>query len=65
MGIKNEIINEVRKWPLYFCRMYPVIKEQENNRVFMILAIGENGIRLMTRNIEDSNDPMVPQGHFE
>uniref|UniRef100_A0AC34Q1U1 Uncharacterized protein n=1 Tax=Panagrolaimus sp. JU765 TaxID=591449 RepID=A0AC34Q1U1_9BILA len=64
-NIKTEIINEVRKWPLYFCRMYPVILEKENVRTFMVFAVGENGIRLMTRNVENLEDPMVPQEHFD
>uniref|UniRef100_A0A914QT21 Unconventional myosin-XV-like domain-containing protein n=1 Tax=Panagrolaimus davidi TaxID=227884 RepID=A0A914QT21_9BILA len=63
--VKQDIINEARKWPLYFSRMYPVIEERNNERVFMILGISENGIRLMTRNVENVNDPMVPQAHFE
>lgn len=45
--------------------MYPVIQEKEDVRMFMIMGISENGIRLMTRNLENNEDPMVPQGHFE
>uniref|UniRef100_A0A914Y6P3 Uncharacterized protein n=1 Tax=Panagrolaimus superbus TaxID=310955 RepID=A0A914Y6P3_9BILA len=63
--VKQDIISEARKWPLYFSRMYPAIEERNNERVFMILGVSENGIRLMTRNIENVNDPMVPQAHFE
>ena len=63
--VKQDVICEARKWPLYFSRMYPVFEERNSERFFMILGISENGIRLMTRNVENVNDPMVPQAHFE
>uniref|UniRef100_A0A915CY53 SH3 domain-containing protein n=1 Tax=Ditylenchus dipsaci TaxID=166011 RepID=A0A915CY53_9BILA len=64
-NVKTHVINVVRKWPLYFCRLFPVIEERPKDRVHLFLGVSETGIRLISRNVENVQDPMIIQDHFE
>uniref|UniRef100_A0A7E4VMD7 Myosin motor domain-containing protein n=1 Tax=Panagrellus redivivus TaxID=6233 RepID=A0A7E4VMD7_PANRE len=63
--VKIEIINEARKWPLYFSRMYPVVEEWSDSHIPMILGVSETGIRVMTRSPDDLSDPLQAKAHFD
>jgi hypothetical protein len=65
MDCKLQVINTARRWPLYFSRLYAVIEERLNERVFMLLGISETGVRLIARNLENAQDPLIIQDHFE
>lgn len=65
MDCKLQIINTARRWPLYFSRLYAVVEERMNEHVFMLLGIGETGIRLIARNLDNVQDPLAIQDHFE
>ncbi|KAI1732086.1 myosin head (motor domain) domain-containing protein [Ditylenchus destructor] len=64
-AVKAQLIDAVRKWPLYFCRMYAVIEERPNDRVPLFIGISETGIRLISYNSVNEQDPMIIQDHFE
>ncbi|KAI1725593.1 variant SH3 domain-containing protein [Ditylenchus destructor] len=64
-AVKAQIIDAVRKWPLYFCRMYAVIEERPNDRVPLFIGISETGIRLISYNSANEQDPMIIQDHFD
>ncbi|KHN72863.1 Unconventional myosin-XV [Toxocara canis] len=63
--VKMHIIETVRKWPLYFCRLYAVVEERENDSVNRLLGVGESGVRLISRNIENTKEPLSISDHFE
>lgn len=64
--VKVQIIEAARKWPLYFCRYYPVIEERPNDRIPLLLGVSETGIRLMSYSTNNTqNEPITIQDHFE
>ncbi|GMT07041.1 hypothetical protein PENTCL1PPCAC_29215 [Pristionchus entomophagus] len=63
--IKIELIMAARKWPLYFNQIFEVIEERATENVFILLAVGESGIRLLVHNPENTQSPLIIQDHFE
>ncbi|KAL3095356.1 hypothetical protein niasHS_007455 [Heterodera schachtii] len=68
-NVKLELIDIVRKWPLYFCRFFPVVEERPSGRFPQLLGISESGIRLISvhssRNVNNEELKMTIQDHFE
>ncbi|VDK50805.1 unnamed protein product [Anisakis simplex] len=63
--VKMQVIQTVRKWPLYFCRLYRVVEERERDGVGRLLGISESGIRLISRNMDSDTEPLCITDHFE
>uniref|UniRef100_F1KSK8 Myosin-XV n=1 Tax=Ascaris suum TaxID=6253 RepID=F1KSK8_ASCSU len=63
--VKMHIIETVRKWPLYFCRLYAVVEERENDSVSRLLGVSESGVRLISRNVESTKEPLSISDHFD
>ncbi|GMR61444.1 hypothetical protein PMAYCL1PPCAC_31639 [Pristionchus mayeri] len=63
--VKVELIEAARKWPLYFNQIFEVVEERATENVFILLAVGETGIRLLVHNHQNAQNPLVIQDHFE
>ncbi|GMT35451.1 hypothetical protein PFISCL1PPCAC_26748, partial [Pristionchus fissidentatus] len=63
--VKIELIQSARLWPLYFNQIFEVIEERATENVFILLAVGESGIRLLIHNPENIQSPLSVQDHFE
>uniref|UniRef100_A0A914HC29 Uncharacterized protein n=1 Tax=Globodera rostochiensis TaxID=31243 RepID=A0A914HC29_GLORO len=68
-NVKLELIGIVRKWPLYFCRLFPVVEERPSGRFPQLLGISETGIRLVSvlssQNGNGKEVNMAIQDHFD
>ncbi|VDD88673.1 unnamed protein product [Enterobius vermicularis] len=62
--IKISVIEAARRWPLYFSRFYNVVEERDSELVNRLLGISESGIRLIARNIGNSEEPVYISDHF-
>ena len=62
MSIKLEIIEIARKWPLYFCRLFPVVQRRFDRLTPILLGISESGIRIITK--RDSQNLSI-HDHFK
>jgi hypothetical protein len=65
MDVKQAVVEAARQWPLYFSRFYEVIEERGNEDVQVLLAVGESGIRICSRNYSSELEPLKIIDHFE
>ncbi|XP_071797205.1 unconventional myosin-XV-like isoform X2 [Asterias amurensis] len=61
--LKKDVIEMVRKFPLYFSRLYPVTGSRTNRQV-ELLGISESGIRLIKREYDQSKDQLTVLEHI-
>uniref|UniRef100_A0A915K2X2 SH3 domain-containing protein n=1 Tax=Romanomermis culicivorax TaxID=13658 RepID=A0A915K2X2_ROMCU len=57
-GLKKSVIDIARSWPLYFCKMFPIVEDRESEFLAQLLGLSENGIFLLYRNVSNSDEPL-------
>ncbi|XP_022092441.1 unconventional myosin-XV-like [Acanthaster planci] len=61
--MRKDVIELVRKFPIYFSRFFPVTGGRKNPRV-EILGVSENGISLVKREYDQTKDQLTLLDHF-
>jgi hypothetical protein len=67
-GVKLEAISIARKWPLYFCRLFPVMEIRgvdKQQLVPVLLGVSETGIRLLELTHRGGTEILSILEHFE
>lgn len=63
--IKMHIIYTARRWPLYFCRLYPVTEQRDDSNIYRILGVSESGVRLINTDPNNPTEPLKITDHLE